>query len=544
MSKILKLRNKVVFKSIFGIVIMLVVFSFAVNLIGFKGFTDALLKQYADGAFYTADMASYAINPDKMDAYLSSNCKTPEYKAAWLYLDRVCNTSGATFVYVIIPDTTDFGHITFVFSTIDHDSPYSLYNLGYVRPTTNDEYKEKYKRLYDGISEKELVIRDKGFIETDAHITSMIPLKGEDGKTKAILCVQRQMDAMITARNNFIKKILFVLLGLSAIVIFGQSLYLYQVFLRPISIITKEASRFALDNGKLNNRLTDTIHNRDEIGILANSIDQMELQIVSYVDNLTRVTAEKERISTELNMAASIQKSQIPMIFPPYPDRSEFQLYASMTPAKTVGGDFYDFFLIDNDHLALVIADVSGKGIPAALFMMISRILIKTRLQNGESAGETLANVNNQLLDGSETGMFVTVWIAIIELSTGNGIAVNAGHEHPVLRRKDGSYELVVYKHSTAVATMENLPFKEHTFSLFPGDSIFVYTDGVVEATNNEHDFFGTDRMLAALNKNPDADLETLLDNVKNDIDEFVGDAEQFDDITMLCMYYSGPERH
>ncbi len=541
MTKIKELRNKVVFKSIFGIVLMLGIFSFAVNIIGFNGFTEALLNQYAEGAFYTADMASYAVDPDKMEEYLSSNWETEEYKTAWGYLDRICNSSGATFVYVVMPDLTDYEHITFVFSTINHDSPYSLYELGYVRPTTNDEYKEKYKRLYSGASERELLIRDKGFIETDPHITAMIPLKGTDGTTKALMCVQRQMDSMVAARNAFVKKILLVLLGLAIIVIIGQSLYLYHVFLRPIAIITKEASRFATDNGTLDKRLSDIIHNQDEIGILAGSIDQMELQIVSYVDNLTRVTAEKERISTELDMAAGIQKSQLPMIFPPYPDRSEFHIFASMTPAKTVGGDFYDFFLVDNDHLALVIADVSGKGIPAALFMMISRILIKTRLQNGETPGETLYNVNNQLLDGSETGMFVTVWIAVIEISTGNGVAVNAGHEHPVLRRANGDFELVLYKHSPAIATMEDLSFKEHTFTLYPGDCIFVYTDGVAEATNAHEELFGTTRMLDALNKDPYAELEVLLNNVKNAINEFVGDAEQFDDITMLSISYSGP---
>ena len=212
-----------------------------------------------------------------------------------------------------------------------------------------------------------------------------------------------------------------------------------------------------------------------------------------------------------------------------------------MTPAREVGGDFYDFFLVDDDHIALVMADVSGKGVPAALFMMVSRVLIKSRLQSGETPSEALANVNNQLCEGNNAGFFVTVWLAVLEISTGKGIAANAGHEHPALRRANGQYELVTYRHSLAVATMEDVPFKQHEFSLQPGDSLFVYTDGVAEATNADNELFGTERMLVALNKEPDAPAKQILENVMDGIKQYVDGAEQFDDITMLCLKYRGP---
>ena len=242
----------------------------------------------------------------------------------------------------------------------------------------------------------------------------------------------------------------------------------------------------------------------------------------------------------DLKMAAVIQESVIPHIFPPFPDRSEFEIFASMDAAKDVGGDFYDFFLVDDDHLCLVIADVSGKGVPASLFMMISKILIKSHIQAGESLGEALANVNNILLDGSSTEMFVTVWAAMIEISTGKGIAVNAGHEHPVLRRSEGDYEFVKYRHSPAVGTVEDIPFREHEFELHKGDSIFVYTDGVPEAINQAEEFFGTEKLIDTLNKYKDLGPEELLKNVKKDIDAFIGNAKQFDDITMLGIRYKG----
>ena len=251
-------------------------------------------------------------------------------------------------------------------------------------------------------------------------------------------------------------------------------------------------------------------------------------------------TEKTERIATELNLASEIQFSVLPRLFPAFPECREVALYASMTPAKEVGGDFYDFFFVDNSHLAMVIADVSGKGVPAALFMMVARTLIKNRTMMGGSPSEILYDVNNQLCEGNDAELFVTVWLGILDLTTGEGKAANAGHEHPALRTADGEYQLIIYRHSPAVGSMEDMRFREHAFSMSPGDSLFVYTDGVTEAANAEYELFGTDRMLEALNKEPDASPEQLLANVRSGIEEFVRGAEPFDDITMLAFKYFG----
>lgn len=232
----------------------------------------------------------------------------------------------------------------------------------------------------------------------------------------------------------------------------------------------------------------------------------------------------------------------LPSKFPAYPDRNEFDIFATMTPAKEVGGDFYDFFFIDDNHLALVMADVSGKGVPAALFMVIAKTLIKNRAMMGGTPSEILSYVNNQLCEGNEAELFVTTWLAIIDVSTGKVIASNAGHEYPAIRRGNGNFELYKQKHSPALATIENIRFKQYEFELAPGDSIYVYTDGVAEATNAENQLYGTDRMLEALNKCSTAEPEKLLATVKQSIDEFVGNASQFDDITMLCFDYYGKD--
>lgn len=253
-------------------------------------------------------------------------------------------------------------------------------------------------------------------------------------------------------------------------------------------------------------------------------------------------TEKTERLATELNLASDIQTNVLPNIFPVFPERKEFTLHASMTPAKEVGGDFYDFFFVDDDHIALVMADVSGKGIPAALFMMVARTLIKNRTMMGGTPSEILYDVNNQLCEGNVAGLFVTVWLGILEISTGKGMAANAGHEHPVLCRKGDEFALIEYRHSPAVAAMEGMRFREHEFELRPGDTIFVYTDGVAEATNSSNELFGTDRMLDALNKDADALPEQILENVMEGINDFVKGAEQFDDITMLSLKYFGAD--
>ena len=537
------LREHAAVKSITGIILLLVIFSAIVSGIGYNSFSSALLSQYADGAFLTAESAAQSVDADRMEAYAESGGTTEEYLTVWEQLDHICNASGATFIYVIQPDRTDYGHITFLFSTINHNSDYSVYDFGYVRETTNDEYREKYRAIYDQEAERELVIRDKGYIETDPHITAMIGLKGSDGQVKAILCVQRQMDVLAQVRHTYLNKVILALIGLVLLVIVGQSAFLHRALLRPLKQISEEATRFSVENVASETKLQEIIRSRDEIGQLAASIDQMEEQIQSYVENLTRITAEKERMGAELALATRIQAAMLPHNFPPFPERHEFDLYASMDPAKEVGGDFYDYFLIDEDHLCLVIADVSGKGVPAALFMMASKIILASCAMLGQSAAEILTKTNEAICSNNQAEMFVTVWLGILEISTGRLTAANAGHEFPALRRAGGDFELYKDRHGFVIGGMEGMRYKDYELQLSPGDKLFLYTDGVAEATDPENVLFGTERMLEALNTEPEAGPEQLLKNVRAAVDGFVREAPQFDDLTMLCLEYSGGDR-
>lgn len=246
------------------------------------------------------------------------------------------------------------------------------------------------------------------------------------------------------------------------------------------------------------------------------------------------------RIESELNLASNIQADMLPNIYPAFPDRSEFDIYATMDPAKEVGGDFYDYFLIDNDHLCMVMADVSGKGVPAALFMMASKIILANNAMSGKSPAQILTDTNAAICSNNREEMFVTVWLGILEISTGKLTAANAGHEYPVVKHANGNYELFKDKHGFVIGGMSGMKYKDYELVLEPGSKLFLYTDGVPEATDADKQLFGTERMLDSLNKNPDATCEQMLKNMRAAVDEFVKQAEQFDDLTMLCMEYRG----
>ena len=254
-----------------------------------------------------------------------------------------------------------------------------------------------------------------------------------------------------------------------------------------------------------------------------------------------REEAERERISNELSLATRIQADMLPNNFPAFPDRTEFDIYASMDPAKEVGGDFYDFFLVDDDHLCMVMADVSGKGVPAALFMMASKIIIANNAMMGKSPAQILTDTNASICSNNRQEMFVTVWLGILELSTGRLIAANAGHEYPVLKKAGGRFELLKDKHGFVIGGMDGIAYKEYELSLAPGEKLFLYTDGIPEAADASGAMFGTQRLLDVLNTAPDRTPKQTLKNVRSAVNDFVKDAEQFDDLTMLCLEYTGP---
>ncbi len=355
------------------------------------------------------------------------------------------------------------------------------------------------------------------------------------------------MNTALSAVRRFLWTYIGLLAAITFVALFVMIRRMHRNIVRPINQLADAAKAYTLDRDDDHRSVPHfaslDIRTGDEIEHLSHTMQEMESDLGTYMQNLTRITAERERISTELSLATRIQADMLPNIFPAFPERSEFDVYAEMNPAKEVGGDFYDFFLVDDDHLCLVMADVSGKGVPAALFMMISKILIQNIAMSGLSPAKVLEIVNRQICANNREEMFVTVWLGILEISTGKLTAANAGHERPVLREPGGSFAFYKDTHGFIVGGMDNMVYRDYELQLFPGSKLFVYTDGVPEASDAELKLFGPDRILDALNRNPDDSPKALLHSVRDAVDAFVNGAEQFDDITMLCLAYSGPER-
>lgn len=269
--------------------------------------------------------------------------------------------------------------------------------------------------------------------------------------------------------------------------------------------------------------------------------DALSNDINSTVDTLKRYIADAAaRIDAELAFAKAIQHSALPSVFPPYPGRKEFDIHAAMYTAKEVGGDFYDFYFVDEDTLAFLIADVSGKGIPAAMFMMQSKTLLKSCAESGMSVEQVFITANEKLCEGNDAGMFVTAWMGLLNVKTGVLTFANAGHNPPLLKRADGSFEYLKSKAGFVLAGMEGICYRRNELQLHPGDTIFLYTDGVTEATDAGEILYGEQRLMSLLNHRSVTSAQAVCDAVKADVDAFVGEAEQFDDITMLCLIYNG----
>ena len=516
-------------KLLLSVILMTLLICAVSTLSGYYQYSDTIRKLYNDNGYVIANVILSHIDHDKIGLYAQTWTEDADYAEMAAYLKDVEKASGAAYIYIVTVNEDQ---------TVRYVYDSSGLSIGDTDPVSS-YFDEVWAAYTEGKQTESYMVRHS---KKYGYLTSsMMPIFDSQGKVVALLFVDVWMELIMTTLRGYIVRMILISVGILAVFGIAYWYFMRVNFIGPLMRIRSNIAEFAQNDTKTTTSL-DSIRTKDEIQELAESISLMENDIVKYIGNIRTITAEKERIGAELNIATQIQADMLPRIFPPFPDRKEFDIFATMTPAKEVGGDFYDFFLVDENHLGLVMADVSGKGVPAALFMVIAKTLIKNRAQMGGGPAEILKYVNEQLCEGNEAELFVTVWLAILDLNTGKGLAANAGHEHPAIRRAGGNYELVVYRHSPAVATMEGMRFREHEFELHPGDSLFVYTDGVAEATDAHNELFGNDRMLAALNENPNAEPEALLHTMRRHIDAFVGDAPQFDDITMLGLMYKGSE--
>lgn len=366
----------------------------------------------------------------------------------------------------------------------------------------------------------------------------------DSGKAVAHVFTDISMESVMADRQAFLMRLCAILIGITTVITLALIKVVNTALVKPINSLASAASSYveAKEEGEVSALALLDIHTGDEVENLSHALKRMERDINGYIENLTYVTAEKERIGAELSVATHIQASMLPCIFPAFPNRREFDIYATMTPAKEVGGDFYDFFLVDDDHLAVVIADVSGKGVPAALFMVIAKTLIKDHTQSGKPPEEVFTEVNRQLCEANDENLFVTAWMGVLEISTGKLVYVNAGHNPPVIGRKNGETEFLRSRPGFVLAGLDFTKYRAGSLELMPGDLLYLYTDGVTEAMNTAQELYGEERLKRTLDANVSAAPEEIFKAVKKDLDDFVADAPQFDDITMLAMRYLGRE--
>ena len=506
-------------------------------------------ETYCDHVSAIVSLSRAGLDGDDIRDCIEKGEMSPRLKDALARMNTYKENTKVSYIWILYyPDASDPEDMRYVlYANTDADRAAGFEDSVINKPC-GAEYTED---IWKGVYEAQFGGRDgMHFLENITQIngrdvlmlTAFAPVFDREGNAVCVIGGDIFSDIVIGHTRSYLINFVLVAIIVFAFGILGFTLIGRRYILKPVEDIAKRAGEFVDAVGRVETPEDLTygvvdVRDDTELRDLSQQLAHMMATTKDYMVNLKQITAEKERIGAELSVASQIQADMLPSIFPPFSDRSEFDIYATMHPAKEVGGDFYDFFMADEDHLVMVMADVSGKGVPAALFMVIAKTLIKNLAQSekSHSPSDILEDVNGQLCEGNKEEMFVTVWLGILEISTGRGMAANAGHEHPAIRRAGGNFELVKYRHSPAVAVMEGMKFKEHEFRLNPGDTLFVYTDGVPEATNAENELFGPDRLLEALNREPDADPAKLLQNISEDIDAFVADAPQFDDTTMLA---------
>ena len=444
---------------------------------------------------------------------------------------NICNNMESA--YVVIPTEEDLIYLWDSKLSEDNEIiPFEHF------PYTGDE-KEHIMAVMSGEREMDFFTATVG--DGEKIGTYLTPIINQNTEVCAVAAVDISI-SMIT--SMCFKLLCNIGIAIFLIMLISITIYHYVVrkqIIAPIVTLTDAADGLVRNLREEGCKpFSVNVHTGDEIDVLARSFEQMDEKLLEYIRENAAITAEKERIGTELALASRIQEDMLPSTFPPFPDRSEIDLYATMKPAKDVGGDFYDFFKISENVVGLVMADVSGKGIPAALFMMMSKIMVQNFALTLGGPGEVLKKVNDQICTNPVEEMFVTVWLGFLDLRTGLLTAANAGHEYPILMAPGGEFELLKDRHGLVVGGMEGYPYQEYQLKLEAGSRLFLYTDGLPEATDTENRMFGIERTLKSLNEVKNGTPREVLDHVTKSVADFVGNAPQFDDTTMLCLDYRG----
>lgn len=491
---------------------------------------------FSQSAINTARAISVLLDREKMNKYYSTGVKDEYYENTRLNLKKALEMTSLEYASVVAYKD---GMFTYIWD-VGIDDNKKLADLGVTLPAEGNLSNSVQANMIEAGGES--VVEFYNTRKDGRRISVVVKVTDEDDDAgdEPLFLVSIDLSSA-SARIYFGHFWVFsVLVTMLILVIGGAITYsiIQRGVIKPVVKLSKAAANIlsSTRSESFDSMSGLDIENDDEIGDLWRTMSQMEKDLKLYTEELTTITAEKERISTELDTATTIQASTLPSIFPPFPNRKEFSIYASMNPAREVGGDFYDFFLVDEDHLALVVADVSGKGIPAALFMMTAKTLLRYESEVTSSPKVILEKVNRQLYENNKADMFVTVWLGIMNVRTGHVVASNAGHQFPVIRDGKGPFRMMPDKHGFVMAAYDDIVYQEYEFNVEKEGALVLYTDGVTESINSRMQQFGINGMLSALNRVPDDGPEELIKRVNGEIAEFVGQEQQYDDITLMII--------
>lgn len=523
------MRKKILTGGIFFTLIL----AFILSYNSYQRFTAIITQNHEEDALRTAQTALTFLNADNFSAYNQNTLAHEEIIQEW---QRIVDTQDATFIYVIVP-YNDYDNIRFGVNVKNTKSnlDYTVKPIGYVMKTSSDEYKKAYRSLYEGKKEYAIVVRDNGISLTGDHLTIIIPIKTSEGVIKGLLCIQWQLDDINAEKILFLKQTLATMMICLILMYLSGWQYLKFKLLNPLSELTQEVKEISA--GNLEKKLD--IRTGDELQTLAEDFNVMTNELKRQMSNLTKVTAEKERIATELDVATRIQMSMLPKNFS-VDERVE--LFATMKAAKEVGGDLYDFYKLDDDNLFITIADVSGKGVPAALFMVAAITNLRnftSSLKSPDDLKIAIENTNERLCTNNDGEFFVTAFSGVLDLTTGIFRYVNAGHNPPLIRRRGKNFEELPMELNFVLGGWEDWQYIQQEIQLEEGDTIFLYTDGVTEATDSAGKLYSLERLQKFLNERAkNSSAEEILSAVHESLQKFSGDAEQSDDITMLAVQF------
>lgn len=520
-------------KILTGGILFALIMTLTLSVSSYHRFNVIIMRNYERNALRTAQNALTFLDVEKFSDYRQDTPARQKILSAWC---KLVDEQYAKFIYVIeLYD--DYNNIRFILDVVDLDYDYQSFETGHVMPTSSAEYKRAYIDLYERGKEYAVVMRDNGISETSDHITLMLPIKNSRGSVEGLLCVHQQMDELDAEKNFFLKRTVAAMLIVLAMAFPFGLRYLKNQLLNPLSSLTQGVKE--ISGGNLDKKLD--IRTNDELQTLAESFNTMTDELKAQMTDLAKVTADRERIATELEVATRIQLSMLPKDFS-VDDRVD--ICATMTPAKEVGGDLYDFYKLDENHLVITIADVSGKGVPAALFMVAAITNLRNAvatLQSPDDLKTAIENTNDSLCANNDGGLFVTAFSGVLDLTTGIFRYVNAGHNPPLIRHHGQNFEELPMELNFVLGGWEDWQYVQQEIQLEAGDTIFLYTDGVTEAADSSGKLYSLERLKGFLNKLDKAkSAEEILSAVRESLQQFSEDAAQADDITMLAVKLKG----